>query len=108
MHGEVLLGRERLPLDTVGRFEHTTAPTDARVTAPRTTIAWDDGSWWSVRNGSGPRWEGSVVHPLEPQGLELATQSLAVIPVGDHVVTRSIGAARSDGRSGIGWMESST
>jgi hypothetical protein len=107
VHGEVLLGRDRIALDTVGRFEHTTAPADAIDTATRTTIAWDDGSWWSVRDGSGARWEGRLVQPFEPQTLELAAQSLAVIPVGDRVVTRSIGAARSDGRTGIGWMESS-
>ena len=107
VYGEVLLGRDRIPLETVGRFEHTTGAAAARDTASRATIAWDDGSWWSVRDGSGPRWEGRVAHPLEPQGLELATQSVAVIPAGDHVVTRSIGAARSEGRTGIGWMEGS-
>jgi hypothetical protein len=107
VHGDVLLGRDRLPLDTVGRFEHTTAPADARDTTKRTTIAWDDGAWWSVRDGSGPRWEGATVQPRESQGLELATQSVAVIPAGDRVVTRSIGAARSEGRTGVGWMETS-
>ena len=58
VHGEVLLGRDRIPLDTVGRFEHSdrrrrpTSPSDSR-----STVAWDDGSWWScvVAEHSGAR-----------------------------------------------------
>jgi hypothetical protein len=106
VHGEILLGRDRIPLDTVGRFEHTTAPTDSGATATRTTVAWDDGSWWSIRDGSGARWEGGLVHALAAPQLDFSGRSVAVIPVGDHVVARRIGAARSEGRTGVGWMES--
>lgn len=106
VHGEILLGRDRIALDTVGRFEHTTAPSDSIDTGTRSTVAWDDGSWWSIRDGSGARWGGGLVHPLEVPQLEIAGQSFAVIPVGDHVLARTIGAATSEDRTGIGWMES--
>lgn len=106
VHGEVLLGRERIALDTVGRFEHTTGAPDAIDSAPRSTVAWDDGSWWSLRDGVGARWENGVVQPFEHPGVEIAAQSTAVIPVGDGVVARSIGTATTEGRTGIAWMES--
>jgi hypothetical protein len=88
VHGEVLLGRERIPLDTVGRFEHTIGSTDAH---DRTTVAWNDGSWW---------WTAS-----DGADLEIAVLSTAVVPVGDQVMTRSIGGATAPGRVGVGWIE---
>jgi hypothetical protein len=106
VRGEVLLGRDRIPLDTVGRFEHATGAPGTIEAVRRSTVAWDDGSWWSLRNGVGARWEDGLIHPLDVPEVPIARQSFAVIPVGDHVVARSIGAARVKGRSGIGWMES--
>ena len=35
VHGEVLLGRDRIPLDTVGRFEHSVGAVDAPGAASR-------------------------------------------------------------------------
>lgn len=107
VRGEVLLGRDRIPLDTVGRFEHATGTTDAST---RSTVAWDDGSWWSLhREGTGragARWEQGRVHPLDVTDVTMAVRSVAVIPVGDLVVTRESGRATSDDRVGVGWMES--
>ena len=105
VHGEVLLGRDCIPLDTVGRSEHTIGAVDSTAVAVRSTVAWDDGSWWSIRGGTGARWEAGLLHPLEVPELEIAAQSSALIPVGAQVVVRSIGTARAEDRSGIGWME---
>jgi hypothetical protein len=109
VHGEVLLGRDRIPLDTVGRFEHSIGGVDAAETN-RETVAWNDGTWWSVRTdgrdrGVGARWEGGVVHPLEVTAMEIAPEATAVIPLGDRIVTRGVGGAISDELTGIGWTE---
>jgi hypothetical protein len=90
VRGEVLLGRDRFPLDTVGRFEHTIGGTDA---TDRTTVAWTDGTWSSTRGA-------------EVADVQIAVRSMAVVPLGDSVMTRSIGAATASGRSGVGWIES--
>jgi hypothetical protein len=94
VRGEVLLGRERIPLETVGRFEHAVGGAGGTDVVGRTTIAWDDGSWWSSLAGS------------ELAGLDITVRSRAVIPIGDSVVTRALGAATAGGRAGTGWMES--
>jgi hypothetical protein len=107
VRGDVLLGRDRFPLDAPGRFEHAIGATDAST---RSTVAWDDGSWWSLhREGTaraGARWENGRVHPLDVTDVAIAARSVAVIPVGDLVVTRESGRATSDDRVGVGWMES--
>ncbi|HEY5012849.1 MAG TPA: hypothetical protein VIK61_09115 [Acidimicrobiia bacterium] len=94
VRGEVLLGRERMPLDTVGRFEHVIGDTGRTDLVNRSTIAWDDGSWWSSLTGP------------EFNDLEITAESRAVIPIGDSVVTRGLGRATAGGRAGTGWMES--
>jgi hypothetical protein len=95
VHGEVLLGRDRIPLDTVGFFEHSSGAVDQMPAgSTRTTIAWDDGSWWSQHGGSAP------------VDVEITPRSSALIPLGDAFVTRSLGAATAGGRHGTCWMES--
>jgi hypothetical protein len=119
VRGEILLGRERIPLDTAGWFGHSTGPhdtTNPSAGATRSTVAWDDGSWWSLRSvggaRSGARWEGGVVHEIDGSdaaaatGPEVSPRSVAMIPLGDLVVTRGLGAATAAGRRGTGWMES--
>jgi hypothetical protein len=91
VRGEVLLGRDRIPLDTAGRFEHVIGGPDA---IDRTTVAWTDGSWSSTRSGA------------EAADVQIAVRSMAVVPLGDTVMVRSIGAATAPGRRGVGWMES--
>ena len=107
VQGEILLGRDRIPLQTVGRFEHAIGPTDAST---RSTVAWHDGSWWSLhREGTrraGARWEHGHVHPLDVTDVMIAVRSVAVIPVDEVMVTRELGRATSDDRVGVGWMES--
>ena len=115
VHGEVLLGRDRIPLDTVGRFEHSIGPVDTTGLPMRFSVAWDDGSWWSLRGSgldrSGARWEDGRAHAVDarsPETREAAVElrSWVHIPVGDEVLERALGAADSEGRLGTGWMES--
>jgi hypothetical protein len=115
VRGEILLGRDRIPLDTVGRFEHSVGPVDATEVPMRFSVAWDDGSWWSLRGSgfgrSGARWEGGRAHPVDARSPEtreggVMMRSWALIPVGDEVLERALGAADSEGRLGTGWMES--
>ena len=109
VRGDVLLGRDRIALDTVGRFEHSIGREYGTDVATRSTVAWDDGSWWSLRSGAAggafARWEGGRVQPLEQTAVEIAVESEALIPLGDLVVTRSGGRANVGGRTGIGWIE---
>jgi hypothetical protein len=91
VRGEVLLGRDRIPLDTVGRFEHVIGGPDA---TDRTTVAWTDGTWSSTRSG------------MQVGEVQIAVRSLAVVPLGDSVMVRSIGAATAPGRRGVAWIES--
>jgi hypothetical protein len=108
VHGEVLLGRDRIPLDTVGRFEHAIGGFDSVVT-DRHTAAWNDGSWWSLHAGGGDhvgaRWEAGVAHALDAATVEIAAHATAVIPLGDRIVTRGVGRATSDALTGVGWSE---
>jgi hypothetical protein len=108
VRGEVLLGRDRIPLDTAGRFEHSTGGGGGADASFRASVAWDDGSWWSLRDGSGARWEAGVVRSFEVPEPEIVTRSIALVPVDDRVVSRGIGGVTVDGRSGVGWMESVT
>jgi hypothetical protein len=110
VRGEVLLGRDRIPLDTVGRFEHEAGALDTAGSASRSTVAWDDGSWWSLRSQGGEpdgaRWDGGHVGPLGVTGVEIAVQAEALIPVRDHVAIRGLGAATDRDRRGTGWIAS--
>jgi hypothetical protein len=117
VHGEVLLGRDRFPLDTVGHFEHSTGPADQIVDLRRSTTAWDDGSWdVSVSTGAarvGARWyDGAVVESgaAEVPDVDLpvtcAVRSVATIRYGDIRVIRGLGAVTDHDRRGTGWMES--
>jgi hypothetical protein len=110
--GEVLLGRDRLPLDTVGRFEHSVGSLVTSEPAPRSTVAWDDGSWWSFRGTAGgtvgARWRDGVVQELDAalaSEVQITVESVAVVPIGDRASRRSLGGATADGRPGTGWME---
>jgi hypothetical protein len=109
VRGEVLLGRDRIALDAVGRFEHSTGSEYETDTATRSTVAWDDGSWWSLRDSaagfSRARWEDGRVQALEATAVEIAVESKALIPLGERVVTRGAGRASDEGRTGIGWIE---
>jgi hypothetical protein len=110
VRGEVLLGRDRIPLDTVGRFEHSTGDVDGAHTSNRSTVACDDGSWWSLHRvaelGVGAEWESGSVRPAAATEVAITVQSVAVIPLGDRVVTRGLGTATAGGKRGVGWMES--
>ena len=114
VRGEVLLGRERLAIDTPGRFAHRCGSAAAMPDAPRRTVAFDDGSWWS-RTGAGAdatvvTWDagGSVSPPLAGSSPEpaLTVVATADIPIGAEVATRGLGAATLAGRVGTGWMAS--
>lgn len=113
VRGEVLLGRERIPLDTVGWFEHSSGPADATRDSERSTVAWDDGSWTTFRRDgaatAGARWDSGRVAPLDGSGIEtridIAVQSSAVIPLGDGIVTRGVGRASAGTRGGSGATE---
>ena len=115
VNGEVLLGRERLPLESLGRFEHSVGLIDAVESPTRVSVAWDDGSWLSLRGAdtlpprSGVRWEGGRALPVDvgspDAGYEITVRACALIPAGDHVVDRGLGTATSLGRSGTGWIE---
>jgi hypothetical protein len=112
VHGEVLLGRDRIPLDTVGRFEHSTGAVDAVADQSRSTIAWDDGSWESSHTAgdrhAGARWEGGAVHGLEGGDvpMSIAVGSVAVIRYADLRMMRGFGPVTASERRGLGWMES--
>ena len=110
VRGEVLLGRDRIPLDAVSRFEHSTGEFDKARMSTRSAVAWDDGEWWSLRSAgdarAGARWVGGRVEPLGVTEVAIAQHSAAVIPLGDHVVNRGMGSAAADGLLGVGWMES--
>ena len=96
VRGEVLLGRDRIPLDSVGLFEHSIGAVDDAETASRTTIAWDDGTWWSSLLGT------------DIDGLDIDIRSRALVPLGDLVLTRGLGRARAGDRTGVAWMESTS
>jgi hypothetical protein len=110
VRGEVLLGRERIPLDTVGRFEHATGAIDTTALSNRSTVAWDDGSWWSIRNErdrhTAARWDDGHLFPLAAAQVDIERRAVAVIPHGSFVVTRGLGITAADGRVGTGWFES--
>ena len=93
VHGEILLGRDRIPLDAPGFFEHSAGPIDWADGDSRATVAWDDGSWSVFRADPAP------------SEVQITPHSHARIPVGDLVVTRSLGAATGGGRRGTVWME---
>jgi hypothetical protein len=113
--GEVLLGRDRIPLDTVGRFEHSVGAVDLAPPSTRVSFALDDGSWWSLRGAAmraprtGARWEGgrAVAVELQPPelGYEVKTVGSALIPAGDLVISRGLGTAVSGGQTGTAWNE---
>jgi hypothetical protein len=106
VHGEVLLGRDRIPLDTVGRFEHSVGPVDTAEVPDRYSMAWDDGTWWSLRGRTGARWDGGrAVRVERSENYEVEVRSSALVAVGDRVLQRGIGAANRDGPSGTAWME---
>jgi hypothetical protein len=87
VRGEVLLGRDRIPVDTPGPFVHSTG----QEFPDRTIIAWDDGSWsWS-----------------EPLDSAIAFRSEAQIQVGRQgIVTRQIGEASLFlQRRGTAWIQ---
>ncbi len=110
--GEVLLGRDRIPLETVARFEHATGPFDALAGHTRSTIAWDDGSWESSHTsgggGAGARWVGGVVQELHDGDVPVAfaVTSTAVIRYSELRLLRGLGPVTTGERRGIGWMES--
>ena len=117
VRGEILLGRDRIPLDTVGRFEHSIGAVDGPDPVSRHTFAWDDGSWQSGRSSTagsvGCRWpaagaaDGDPLDGADGSGTVLhGVLATALIPMGDRVATRSLGPATSEGRTGVCWMES--
>ena len=119
VHGEILLGRDRIPLDTVGRFEHSVGAVDTtEVSSTRVSFALDDGSWWSLRGAfmsaphSGVRWEGGRAVPVELRppdfGYEVKIVASALIPAGDLVIGRGLGTAVCAGRSGTAWNETTS
>jgi hypothetical protein len=115
VHGEILLGRDRIPLDTVGRFEHSVGAADTTEVSTRVSIACDDGTWLSVRRPaehaprSGARWEGDRALPVSvgsrPPNYEIEVRALALIPSGDGYVERGLGPAAQDEQPGTGWIE---
>jgi hypothetical protein len=115
VRGEVLLGRDRLPLDTVGRFEHSVGAVDTSGPRSRVSVACDDGSWSSFRGlprvppTSAVRWEGGRASPLDlargEAGHGVSVRGSALIPADDHVVDRGIGEGRCGERAGTGWIE---
>jgi hypothetical protein len=106
VHGEVLLGRDRIPLDVAGWFQHSVGPidrpSDERV---RATIAWDDGSWWSYRREICVQWTDGVATPLADAQVQFDARPGALIVMGDWRNERSLGAARSGERTGTAWIE---
>jgi hypothetical protein len=105
VRGEILLGRDRIPLDTAGRFEHSVGPVDSVEVPARYSMAWDDGSWWSRRGHTGARWENGRVTPSGRENYEVEVRASAQIPTGDGYVERGVGPAADDERSGTGWIE---
>ena len=105
VRGEVLLGRDRIPLDTVGRFEHSVGPVDSVDLPDRYSMAWDDGSWWSLRDHAGAQWENGRVGPAGRENYEVDVRASALIARGGHVLQRGLGVANRDGGSGTAWME---
>jgi hypothetical protein len=116
VHGEVLLGRDRIPLDTAGRFEHSVGAQDATDESLRISVACDDGSWASFRGerrhplSAGVRWEGGKALPLDLRSAQAAhgidVRASALILSGDRTVQRGLGAGTSAERPGTGWIES--
>ena len=88
VRGDVLLGRDTIPIDTPGPFIHTAG--DIAFT-DRTIVAWDDGSW---------SW-----HELLDGIVE--TEARAEVRLSDHVfVTRALGAASRYSQShGTAWIQ---
>jgi hypothetical protein len=87
VRGDVLLGRDTIPVDTPGVFTHADAPVVGF--GERTIVAWDDGSW------------------SDGAGADIAVRSRALVPIDSGVVTRALGAAGGvDGRRGTAWIES--
>jgi hypothetical protein len=105
VHGEVLLGRDRIPLDTVGRFEHSVGVLDMTELPRRVSVACDDGSWWSRRGHTAVRWENGRVGPAGRENYEVEIRASALIPTGDGSVELGLGPATDDGRRGTGWIE---
>jgi hypothetical protein len=86
VRGEVLLGRDKISVDTPGPFVHTVGDLGF---SDGTIISWDDGSWsWS-----------------QPLNAAIAPRSQAWVPVdGEGFVTREIGSASLPSqRDGIAW-----
>src|SRR5262249_47481869 len=84
VRGDVLLGRDTIPVDTPGPFTHSVADVGF---GDRTIVAWDDGSW---------SYDATHVDVF----------SRAVVPVDDGVVPRALGAAATGARRGTAWIES--
>jgi hypothetical protein len=116
VRGDVLLGRDRIPLDTVGRFEHSVGPVDRIPPRERLSFALDDGSWWSLRGEfmkaprSGARWVGGRVLPVglsahADPGYQAKFSGFATIAADDLVISRGIGSVESGGLPGTAWNE---
>jgi hypothetical protein len=88
VRGDVLLGRETIPVDTPGPFIQTV---DDVGFGDRTIVAWDDGSW---------SWSDLLDGVVE-------TRARAEIRLGDdRFVTRALGAASLfSQRHGTAWIQ---
>jgi hypothetical protein len=86
LRGDVLLGRDSIPVDTPGPFVHTTGDV---ALADRTIVAWDDGTW---------SWDA-------PADVAPDVRATALVPVDAGVVTRGLGGAVLGDRRGTVWIE---
>jgi hypothetical protein len=84
VRGDVLLGRDTIPVDGPGPFVQSG---EAGSFGDRTIVAWDDGSW---------SWDG----------VDVDVRARALVPVAGGVVTRALGSAVSGDRRGTAWFES--